>query len=101
MSEIELEPNSLYDYERYPLLNKGEVIWRIILIVILLIFSFFANIFNIAVMGQDLNYLNLISTPPFTNAMEKRHGKYANMIIPMRARGSWTICTILFVNVGC
>ena len=46
-------------------------------LVVMLVFSFFANIFNIAVMGQDIKYLELISKEPYANDMERRNGKFA------------------------
>ena len=67
----------------------------------MLILSFFANIFMIAVMGQDLKYLQLISTEPFDNDTEKKHGRLARKIIPLRSKGAWTITTVLLVNVAC
>lgn len=65
------------DHEIKPDLEPPEVVWRVVLIVVMLVFSFFANIFNIAVMGQDIKYLELISKEPYANDMERRNGKFA------------------------
>ena len=86
---------------RYPELDSAGVTYRIILICVLLILSFFANIFNIALMGVDIDYLKLLTKGPFQTEKDLKDCLNATRIIPLRAKGNWTLCSILFTNVTC
>ena len=48
-----------------------------------------------------MNYLELVAKEPFANEMEKKMGRSAKRIIPLRKLGTWSICTVLFANVSC
>ena len=44
--------------------------------------------------------MELISEGPFENKEDEKQGYYAKKILPLRKRGNWTLCTILFTNVA-
>jgi len=61
--------------------------WVYLLIVILLLHSFFFSGNNIGVLAMDLRFLELMTKGPFESEREEKEAKMAEALIPMKKRG--------------
>jgi metal transporter CNNM len=67
----------------------------ILIIVVVQIFSSYANGINIGLMVLDENYLEIMIKGPHETPDDLRNAKLAKAVLPLRARGTQMLITIL------
>lgn len=80
--------------------GSGGEWWEILIIVFLSLLTGVFSGLNLGIISLDLNYLELLASPPYESADDERDAKYAKRIIPLRKKGNLLLCTIVLGNVA-